>query len=88
MSAEESKLLEAINQGPTTFEMDECVGLIRKRQSETSSDAEFERLDAFTKGMEQLAVSRMKSLASLAELRGVDVEQLMQELDITPPDVL
>ncbi len=47
-----------------------------------------EEMRAFTHRMEQLAVNRLASLAALARLRGLDLEDLMDDLQIQPPDVL
>ena len=88
LSAEESELLEQINRGPSAAEMDRYLTLIRARQEESIGEAGLEELRAFTYRMEQLAVNRLTSLAALARLRGVDLEDLMDELQIQPPDVL
>ncbi|MDP6353647.1 MAG: hypothetical protein QF473_00995 [Planctomycetota bacterium] len=88
LTAEEARLLEEINRGPTTSEMEGYIALIRKRQSETITEDELDELRSFTQRMEELAVLRLKNLKKLAELRGVDVEGLMTELQIGPPDVL
>lgn len=88
LSAKESQLLEEINQGPPAEEMDRYVALIRKRQEGTVSEVELSELRAFTQRMEKLAVARMEKLAALARLRGIDIEELMEELQIQPPDVL
>lgn len=85
---DEARLLEEINQGPSTAEMERYFALIRKRQEETISDAELGELRAFSKRIEQQAVTRMRSIAKLAKLRGRRVEEVMAELQIEPPDVL
>ena len=88
LSGEEALLLAEINRGPSSSEMESYIALIRKRQSETITEEELDELRAFTQRMEQLAVLRLKNLEKLAELRGVDIEELMGELQIEPPDVL
>jgi len=88
LAAEESRLLEEINHGPTSSEMERYLALIARRQSESLGEAEAKELLSFTQRMEQLAVTRMRALVGLAALRGMDVESLMAELQILPPDVI
>lgn len=85
---EESRLLRAINEGPSTAEMERYIELIHKRQEETVTNDELVELRAFTDRMEKLAVARMQSVVRLAELRGIEVETLMKELQLDPPDAL
>ena len=85
---DESQLLEEINRGPSTAEMERYLELIHKRQDEAITAAELAELRAFTERMENLAVGRMQSVARLAELRGVEVEMLMKQLQLDPPDAL
>ena len=88
LSEDESQLLEEINRGPSTAEMERYLELIRKRQDEGITGDELDELRAFTDRMEKLAVARMQSVARLAELRGVGVETLMKQLQLDPPDAL
>ena len=88
LPGEESRLLAEINQGLSSEGMQRYRDLIQKRQDESISEEELIELRGVTQQMEALAVNRMKSLAELARLRGVDVEALMHELQIAPPDVL
>ena len=85
---DESQLLEEINQGPSTAETERYLELIRKRQDEAITAAEVAELRAFTERMEKRAATRMQSVARLAERRGVEVETLMKQLQLDPPDAL
>ena len=86
LSAEESRLLEAINNGPAAFDINRYFSLVQKRREETIAGSELAELRAFTESMERFAVERMENLVRLATLRGVDVEELMEELQIKPPN--
>lgn len=88
MSAEETRLLNQINQGLSVEELDRYQELIRKRQDESISREEFRQLDAMTRRLEVLQARRMASLARLAALRKVTLPDLMTRLEIQPPDVL
>ena len=85
---EEEELIKAINRGPKASELERYEDLIRKRQDEDLRGAEFDELCEFTDRMEEFAVERLACLAKLAELRGVDLQDLMADLEIRPPDVL
>ena len=88
MSAEETRLLNQVNQGLSAEELDGYRALIRKRQDETISPEEFRQLEAMTRRFEALQARRMDSLAKLAALRKTPLSELMTRLEIQPPDVL
>jgi hypothetical protein len=88
ISAEETRLLNQINQGLSAEELDRYRELIRKRQEETISQEDFRQLDAMTRRLEALQARRVESLAQLASLRNIPLVELMARLEIHPPDAL
>ena len=88
LSQEEARLLNEINQGLSMEEMELYVGLVSRRQDETITSSEFDELRRLTQKLEKAAVSRAEKLARLAELRGVSMEALMEDLELHAPDAL
>ena len=88
VTAEESRLLKEINQGVSSEGMVRYEELIQKRQQETISSEEFRELEDFTRRLEDFQARRMHSLAALAKLRDIALSDLIDQLEIRPPDVL
>jgi hypothetical protein len=88
LSAEEAGLLNEINQGLSSDEMDLYRILIEKRQEETITETEFEQLQGFTFRLESISVRRLEALAKLAALYRIPLAELMARLQIEPTNVL
>jgi len=58
--------------------------LIAKRQSYTITEDELQELIRLTDESERLNVERMKHLLELAHLRGVTLDEVMEQLGIKP----
>ncbi len=58
-----------------------------KRRSETLSHAEHEELLSLTDDVEKWQAERVGYLVRLAELRGLSLTDLMDDLGIEPPPV-
>lgn len=56
--------------------------LMRKRQAETLTDAEYQELLRMTDEAEAFDARRSEALAELAELRNTDIDRLMRELGL------
>jgi len=84
----ESHLLEQINTGLSQAEWHRYYELVDKRRSEQISPAEYAELSATTNRLEELNAKRIATLANLAELRKVTLNQIMQDLGISPPGVI
>lgn len=80
----ESTLIQEISQGfPTEFER-QYRSLAAKRDAETLSPAEHEALISLTDQIEAASVNRLEKLIELAQLRGVPLRTLMDQLGISP----
>jgi len=88
VSHREAELLQAIDIGFSQARMDRFGELIGKRRDETITGEELNELLETTGELERLNVKRVRALSQLAELRGVDLETVMDQLGIEPPDVL
>lgn len=78
----ESPLLQRINTplpGPTTQRAKE---LNDKRQAETLTEAEYAELLALNAVIEAFDAERLEAMAQLAELRGLTLAQLRQQLGL------
>ena len=84
LNSNESELLQKINIGISEPEWNKYFHLIDKRDAENILDAELEELIALNAKIEQANVSRMKHLIKLAQLRNVELKDLMDELGIHP----
>lgn len=86
LSAAESALLLRINQG-LPDELRERITVLRgKREDEVITDAEYEELTQLTDRAEELHADRMAALVELAQLRGVSLPVLMNQLGIHFPE--
>lgn len=78
-------------------EINECVlspekqsrydKLVKKRQDEKISKAELEELITLTDESEELNVRRLENLVRLALSSRKSVDEIMQELEISPPPI-
>ncbi|MBS1791371.1 MAG: hypothetical protein JST85_26910 [Acidobacteria bacterium] len=84
LSQRESELLTAINQGLPPTDAKRMNALIAKRQSYTIKEDELQELIRLTDESERLNVERMKHLLELAHLRGVTLDEVMEQLGIRP----
>jgi hypothetical protein len=86
LSAAESALLLRINQG-LPKELCERIATLRgRREAEVITDTEYEELTRLTDRAEELHADRMAALVELAQLRGVSLPVLMDQLSIHFPD--
>jgi hypothetical protein len=77
-----SELLKEINIGLSADTWTEYHLLIAKRQAETLTDEEQQKLIEISDRLEIANVRRMKALIELAALRGQPLDTVMQELGI------
>lgn len=80
----ESELLSKINEGLSPADAKRMNALIAKRQSHAISKDELEELIKLTDEAERLNVERIKNLLELAHLRGVTLDEVMEQLQIRP----
>lgn len=80
----ESKLLTQINRGLPESLWDRYDALIARRRAETLTRAELRELIAITNKVEVDHARRTGLLVKLAKLRGVQLEDLMNQLGIKP----
>lgn len=86
LSAEESALLERINQGLSASERVRMRALLEKRDEQTLAPAEWQDLTALTDKLELLHADRLAALADLAQVRGVTLDTVIQQLGLHFPD--
>jgi hypothetical protein len=84
LPAEEAELLLKINQGIPADLIANYQVLLKKREAETLTDAEYDRLIQLSNEIEQIGVQRLEALAQLAQLRQVSILDLMATLGIQP----
>lgn len=84
LSERESELLTGINQGLSSADARRMKELIGKRQSYTLTENELQELIQLTDESERLNVDRLKHLLELAQLRGVTLDDVMNQLHIRP----
>lgn len=83
----ESQLLEKINLDITEAEWTNYRHLIGLMRGETITEKEHETLIALSDKIEIANAERVKYLFELAELRGISVEKLMEDLGIRPIEI-
>jgi hypothetical protein len=81
---DEAQLLLRINQGIPADLLAQYQLLLQKRNAETLTDSEYDRLIQFSTQIEQIGAQRLESLAHLAQLRQVSLLDLMETLGIQP----
>ncbi len=82
LSGEEAQLLIDINRGMSETQWQRYHDLIARRQDETLTQAERQELIALCDHLEELNGARLEKLVVLATLRGVSLDQLMNQLGI------
>jgi len=75
-----------INQGFPEGLRERLATLRRKREDEVITDAEYEELTRLTDRAEELHAERMAALVELAQLRGISLSVLMDQLGIHFPE--
>jgi hypothetical protein len=86
LSAAESALLLRINQGLPKGLRERIATLRGRREDEVITDTEYEELTQLTDRAEELHADRMAALVELAQLRGVSLPVLMDQLGIHFPE--
>lgn len=86
LSADESALLARINQGLPGDDRVKLRALIEKRDDATLVESEWQEMAALTDRLEVLHADRLGALAELARLRGVTLDEVMNQLGIRFPD--
>ena len=86
LSAEESALLVRINKGLPSEMRERLAELRAKREDESITDDEYRELSRLTDRKEEAHAERMAALVELAELRGVSLPALMNQLGISLPE--
>jgi hypothetical protein len=81
---DEAQLLLRINQGIPANLLAQYQLLLQKRDAETLTNSEHDRLIKFSTQIEQIGAQRLESLAHLAQLRQVSLLDLMETLGIQP----
>ena len=85
LSPEEGRLLTEINTGFSEDTWKRFHELVARRQEEILTEVERAELLSLTTQMERANVERLKKLIELARLRGVKLEELMDQLGIRDP---
>ncbi len=86
LSQRESELLRQINQTLPDATQKRYETLSRKRRNAKLPPAEEREFMALTKQREQFEVTRLQSLAELAQLREIPLPVLLQQLGIKTPE--
>jgi hypothetical protein len=87
LNGQETALLLKINHALPEDLHQEFITLRDRRDNDTITDVENERLCAVSDRIEELAAERAESLLELANLRQVPLMQLMDDLGIHGPGV-
>jgi hypothetical protein len=85
LPADEADLLRAINRGIPADVHERYEALIARRQAEALTAEEHDELLRLTDQIEAFDVERLERLASLARLRGMPLNALMENLGIRAP---
>lgn len=86
LTADESALLARINQGLPANDRARMRALTDKNDDETLVESEWQELTALTDRLEVLHADRLDALVELAKLRGVTLDEVMNQLGIQFPD--
>lgn len=81
----ESELLKKINQGLPSDLWDRIEELAAKSEEETLTSEEHSEYIELSDKVRQLEVEQVKLLGELADLRGITLAKLMQDLEIGTP---
>lgn len=87
LPAQETELLQQINQGLPPEIQQRYDQLQAKLQAETISPEEHQDLLTLIDTVEQADAKRLEALVALAQLRQISLPDLMAQLDIQPPPV-
>lgn len=85
LPADESALLLRVNHGLPLEIRRRIAALRAMRDEESISDSEYEELTRLTDHAEEVHAERMRALVELAQLRGVSLPVLLDQLGVTPP---
>jgi len=86
LSDDESSLFAIINQAFPESERQRLTDLIERRSGETLTPSEHSELLELQQRLEALHAARVKALAELAQLRGITLTTVMEQLGIQLPD--
>jgi len=86
LTKDEPALFAVINQSLPEADRERLTELGEKRVDETLTPGEHQELLTLQQRLETLHAARMKALAQLAELRGVTLTMVMEQLGIQFPD--
>ena len=86
LSDDESSLFAIINQSLPEPERQRLTELVERRSDETLTPSEHSELLELQQRLEALHATRVKALAELAQLRGVTLTAVMEQLGIQLPD--
>lgn len=81
---EEARLLLQINEGLPIELLERAALLHEKRQEETLTVKDQKELELLTTQIEDLHLKRIKNLLKLAQIRGIPLPKLMDELGVKP----
>jgi hypothetical protein len=87
LSEMETALLLEVNRGLDEQARERFHVLVERRRADQLTTAEHEELLRTTEKIEQQDVQRLQALLKLAQLRGMPLRSLMDELGIQPPPV-
>lgn len=85
LSPQEATLLQKINQGLPEASLQRYGELTEKLRAESISIAERQELHRLIDQIELADAERLQHLIELAQLRGVSLDELMDQLGIQPP---
>lgn len=85
LSVRETELLSAINRGLSPEAWERYRHLIAERRAETLTLEDQEALIAFSDQIEEANVRRTECLVELAQLRGIPLEELLDQLGLRSP---
>jgi hypothetical protein len=86
LTGSESELLSRINQSLPAGDRARLKQLIHMRDAETITSTELQELIGMTDRLEKLQAERLAALAELATLRGVTLDEVINQLGIQFPD--
>ena len=86
LSGDESALFAVINQALLESDRHRLVELVERRSTETLTPGEHSDLLELQQRLEALHAARVKALADLAQVRGVTLTAVMDQLGIRLPD--
>jgi hypothetical protein len=87
LSDDESSLFVIINQALPESERQRLAELVERRSDETLTSREHSELLEVQQRLEALHAARVKALADLAQLRGVTLATVMEQLGIQLPNI-